>query len=219
MIEELLKTIYILNGISEESKNKLRKLSYREVDYSSKELIVKSGQEINEICFILKGGLKCTEYTPSGKELNSSYFNTGISYPFYLLYGGETHYFFNIYAVKKTKLVWFKWEDIKPIIESDVVFTANILKEVANYTCYNKMILRGVQYRRVLDRLAYWLIKINNPKNWIELPISQDILSDILHVNRSTLNQEITKLQKLGVIETERKRIRVLDIEYLESIL
>lgn len=70
-----------------------------------------------------------------------------------------------------------------------------------------------------MDRLAYWLIKINNPKNWIELPISQDILSDILHVNRSTLNQEITKLQKLGVIETERKRIRVLDIEYLESIL
>ncbi|SFE14892.1 Crp/Fnr family transcriptional regulator [Peptostreptococcus sp. D1] len=219
----------IFRGISEESKNAIEKLNKKEVTYDSNTMIIREGQEIEHFAIIIEGVLKSTEYTSSGKELNSSYFFAreqhssyyfaGDAFPFYLIYGGVKNYFFNVLALKKSRVVWLPVDELKEIIDKDPVFLKNILQFVAKYNCYSKVLLRGVQYRKVIERLSYWLIYMNNSDELIEIPNSQEVLADMLHVNRSSLNQELVQLDKDGIIQFNRKNIRVLDKEYLKSLL
>lgn len=209
----------IFRGISEESIEAIERMNKREQMYDSNELMIKDEEKISEFCIILDGVVKSTEYTSSGKELNSSYFFGGDSFPFYLVYGGKQRYFFNTVAMKKSRVVWLPVEELVPVINKDPIFLLNILKFVAEYTCSSKHLLRCVQYRRVIERLSYWMVNINNPDEIIRIPNSQEVLADILHVNRSSLNLELNKLYEMGVIDLDKKTIKVLDKDYLESLI
>lgn len=219
----------IFRGISEESVKAIEKMPKKESEYQANTIVIKEGEKIEYFCVILDGVLKSTEYTSNGKELNSSYFFAreddasnffaGDAFPFYLVYGGVENYVFNVIALKKSRVVWLPINELKAIIEKDEVFLHNILQFVAKYNCYSKILLRGVQYRKVIERLSYWLIYLNDADKIIEIPNSQEVLADMLHVNRSSLNQELVQLDKMGVIDFDRKYIKVKDREYLESIL
>lgn len=209
----------IFEGISEESKKAIENMPKEEKSYKANELVSSEGEAIESVCIIFTGALKATEYTSEGKELNSSYYFAGDAFPFYLVYGGIKKNFSNTYALKKSRVVWLKVKDLIPIIDNDQVFLHNILRFVAEYCCYSKLIIRCTQYRRVLDRLSFWLLHVKNPDKIIEIPNSQEVLADILHVNRSSLNQELKFLDTEGIIELEKKKIRVIDKEYLQSLL
>lgn len=211
--------ICFMKGISEESKKKIAQIETKTRTYEANELILADGEEIRDIGMILKGVIKSTEYTKNGKELNSSYFFGGDAFPFYLIYGGVKRYFFNTYCLKKASLIWVPVDQIMPIVHSDPIFMQNILVFVSKYTVYSKMNLRMVQYRKISDRLSYWLIHMNDPSQRIKIPNSQGVLADILHVSRSSLNQEFKKLQQAGILKLEGKYIHIQDESYLRKNL
>lgn len=209
----------IFEGISDESKISIEKMNKKESSYNANELVIAEGEEISYICIILEGCLKSTEYTSSGKALNSSYYFGGDAFPFYLVYSGIKKYFFNTYALKKSKVVWLPVDELKPIIDKDHKFLHNILRFVSEYCTYSKITMRGTQYRKIVERLAYWMLNINNPNDYIKIPNSQEVLADILHVNRSSLNQELKKLKENKIISIENKKIKILNLKYLEDLL
>lgn len=219
LVDNLFWDRMIFRGISEESKNAIENMHMVERSYNANDLVMKEGEAIESIGIIISGALKATEYTAGGKELNSSYYFGGDAFPFYLVYGNIENYFSDTYALKKSKVVWLKVEELIPIIDNDQVFLHNILRFVAEYCCYSKLIIRCTQYRKVIERLSFWLLHIKNPDEPINIPNSQEVLADILHVNRSSLNQELKLLENEGVIIMDRKKIKVLNKSYLEDLL
>jgi len=220
----------IFKNISKDSREAILKINSRECVYAANELIIEEGEEIKDICVILEGVLKSTEYTSDGKELNSSYFYVGKkinssypfagdAFPFYLIYGGIKRYFFNTYSVKKSRVIWLPVKELLPIIERDSIFLKNVLQFVAEYACYSKIILRGVQYRKIEDRLAYWMLNLNDPDKDIPIPYSQEVLADILHVSRSSLNQELKRLKNEKIISYNGKSIKILNKNYFKERL
>lgn len=73
----------------------------REVTYKANQVMARGEDKITEICTIIDGLVKCTDYSNNGEELHSSYFASGVTFQFYMLYGGEENYCFNTYAAKK----------------------------------------------------------------------------------------------------------------------
>lgn len=215
----------IFHGISEKSKAAIEAMDKSEMSYHANERILAEGEPIDAICVILSGVLKSTEYTMEGKELNSSYFFEGKvipggdAFPFYLVYGGEKTYFFSTYCLKKATVVWLPVKTLFPIIEKDPVFLHNILVFVSQYSRYSRALLRCVQYRKVIERLAFWLTHVNDPGHPIPIPNSQEVLADMLHVNRSSLNQALGEMDDAGLIMLEGRTILVLDENKLRDSL
>ncbi|MGO4988412.1 Crp/Fnr family transcriptional regulator [Gallicola sp. Sow4_E12] len=211
----------IFREISEESKEAIMQMNKIKAEYQANEKILSEGDPIDHICIIVSGVLKSTEYTIDGKELNSSYFfgedmyPGGDAFPFYMVYGGMKYHVSHTYCVKKASVIWLPVEELKPIINSDPIFLKNVLTFVSQYTCHSKLLLRCVQYRKVKDRLAYWMTHINDPSRIICIPNSQEVLADILHVNRSSLNQALQSYIEEGIIEIDGKEISVLKQEEL----
>lgn len=204
----------IFDRISKDTKQAILSLDYIVSNYDSNELVIKTGARIEHICVVISGVLKSTDYTKEGKELNSSYFfgddvlPGGDAFPFYLVYSDEKIYSFSTICFKKATVVWIPVDGLLPIIAADPVFSHNILKFVSHYTNYSKSMLRCVQYRRVEDRLAYWLC-VMHEKNTVKIPNSQEVLGDMLHVNRSTINQVLKKMAEHDLITLKRREIIV----------
>lgn len=215
----------IFRNISKESKEAIEKLNKKEMMYHANERVLNEGDPIDHICVIISGVLKSTEYTVEGKELNSSYFfgndayPGGDAFPFYLVYAGKKRYYFHTYCLKKAHVVWIPVEGLQPIVNNDPVFLHNVLTFVSQYTCYSKMMLRCVQYRRVKHRLAYWLTHVNDPTMMIRIPNSQEVLADMLHVNRSSLNQALNAFFEEGIIRMEGQQIWVLQPDTLLQMI
>ena len=218
-MDDLFWNRMIFEGISEKSRYEIEKMPKKICSYKSKELIQEVGEDIDSVCIILSGALKSTEYTADGRELNSSYYFAGDAFPFYLIYGGVKKTFYNTIALKKSEVVWLPMDELVKIVDSDQTFLHNILRFVAEYCCYSKLILRCIQYKRIKERLCYWLLYLNDSSKDIAIPESQSVLADILCVNRSSLNQELKIFENDGYIKIYKKKIKILNKNALEALL
>lgn len=187
--------------------------------YRPGELIVSEGDTIRNVGIVDKGVLKSVVNTYDGKQQSASFFFEGDIFPLYLIYGGCTQYFFNTYCVKNTTVSWLPVPQFMALADQNRDMIYLILQYVAGYACYNKMIMRALHYRRVSERLAFWLLYFHVTGKSFTLPFSQEILADILYVNRSCLNQELRRLERERIISREGRKITILCADALNSIL
>lgn len=197
----------------------MRNMICQERSYRPGELIVSEGDTIRNVGIVDKGVLKSVVNTYDGKQQSASFFFEGDIFPLYLIYGGCKQYFFNTYCVKNTTVSWIPVPDFMALADKNREMVYLILQYVAGYACYNKMIMRALHYRRVSERLAFWLLNFHVAGKPFTLPFSQEILADILYVNRSCLNQELRRLEKEHIVARKGREITILCAEALNSIL
>ncbi len=227
--EDILKRP-IFKGISTESIARLLRTNSQRKSYEPNEVVFRKGDSLKYFCIIEKGLLKSSEYTNGGKEMSSSYFyhekDMGTDYPFaidafpfYLIYGGMGKHTMDTYSVKSSTIIKIPIDELKPIVESDPVFMKNVLMFVSEFACYSQIMLRAVEYRRVEERLAYWMLNVNESRNNIRIPYSQEVLAGMLHVSRSSLNQELIRLREEDLIEINKRKIIIKNVKYFLDLI
>lgn len=205
-------------GISKNSKNAIQGLDILTKNYDSGQKVLGKDEELRYAMFIDRGCLKACEYNINGKEIVSSYYFSGDAFPFYLYFGNTHELPYDVYATRKSTVYFLPLEEFEKIMDKDIVLTKNILKFVAEYTCFNKLLIRATQYSKVSQRLAYWILHLDEV-DYLKLPTSQSMLADILRVNRPSLNQTLKKFTNDKAISVDSMDIKILDREYLLRII
>ncbi len=214
----ILNKFKIFDNISELSKERLRHINIKKRTFSSNEIVGRQGDKLDHAFLINTGCLRAIEYMIDGKEIVSSYYSSCDAFPFYLHFGKTPHLPYDVYAVKNSEVLFLPFDTVEEIIKDDIVFMRNILEFVAEYTCFYRLILRATQYNKVVQRIAYWLLHIDEIDS-LKYPSSQKMLANILRVNRPSLNQELKKLCQLKVIEMHGMKFKILNREFLEDII
>jgi CRP-like cAMP-binding protein len=70
----------------------------------------------------------------------------------------------------------------------------------------------------VVQRLARWVLEMDDKIGPDELPVTHEFLSEMMGVRRASVTDAITPLQAAGAISHERARIRLLDRHQLEEL-
>ena len=70
----------------------------------------------------------------------------------------------------------------------------------------------------VHNRLARWLLRARDLMRDDYLPLTQEFLSDMLGVRRSTVSLEAHKFQESGLIKYRRGRVQVTDAQGLQEV-
>lgn len=208
----------LFEGISKKSKAEIESLDILVKTFESGEKVFSKDSDLKYAMFIESGCLKACEYNINGKEIVSSYYVAGDAFPFYLYFGNTHELPYDVYATRKTTVYFLPLQDFEKIMDTDIVLTKNILKFVAEYTCFNKLVIRATQYSKVSQRLAYWILHLEEV-DYLKMPSSQIMLSDILRVNRPSLNQELKKFSEDKAISVEGMDIRILNRDYLRKII
>lgn len=108
---------------------------------------------------------------------------------------------------------------------------ADLARDVENLEPLRVAIRRSVQTQALIlgqlvacnrlheveERLARWLLMLQDRTQGDELLITQEFLAEMLGSRRTTVTLAAGALQRIGLIEYQRGRLRILDRERLES--
>lgn len=209
----------ILDEIPLKIRQEMKGIVCSKRSYRPGELIVSEGDIIRNVGIVDKGLLKSVDTTYDGKQQSASFFFERDIFPLYLIYGGCMQYFFNTYCIKNATISWMPVTEFKALADKNRDMIYLVLQYVAGYACYNKMLMRALHYRKVSERLAFWLLNFHVAGKSFVLPYSQEILADILYVNRSCLNQELRRLERENIISRKGREITILCPKALNNIL
>jgi CRP-like cAMP-binding protein len=97
-----------------------------------------------------------------------------------------------------------------------------LLRAVHQYVQYEALTLAQLgacnRLHEVEERLARWLLMVHDRISESEFPLTQEFMSQMLGARRSSVNLAVGSLQRSGLIESGRGRIKLVDRELLKGV-
>lgn len=202
-------------------EKKLDQLHYDLFEVEKDEIIFMQGDEVKSLGLLTHGLLKCTRYTNDGNEITPHYFYKGEMFPEYMLLTGEKQYIYTLVAEEKSTFKVFDYEDVKELLKADLDLSHLLM----HYMAYRGLLAEKWtfcnSYVNARNKIAYMILEIYKLEegSWYQFEDNQRIISTKIHLSRTSYNLELAKLEKEGIIEKYRSKIKLLDKERLAQYL
>lgn len=189
--------------------------------YPTGQCVHYQGTEITHLGIVTSGILKAVSVSNSGRELCSAYFEEEDTFPEFLFLTGNRCYTYSLYVEKKATVLWIPLEILDEMLTADPQLMSALLFHVSQRGLKNQLYLNCLNYQTIRERIAYWIVGIQkiDPRMSIRMPRSQTIFSNILHVSRSSLNQELRQMEREGYFRIEKGKMQDVDVERLGELL
>ena len=189
--------------------------------YKSLQILHSINDTIDHFGMVVDGVLKAEQYTSQGSVLCSAYFEDNDVFPELLYFTGKRQYTYTLVAVRRTTVAWMHVSDLEEMLKEDTEMMTAFMLYLSKRGLRNQMLLSCLMYQTIQQRVAYWLLSMNHLSEHerIPLPRSQTIWANTLHVSRSSLNQELKRMEKEGIFRIEGHALILLDQKKLEDIL
>lgn len=189
--------------------------------YHAGECIHSRGAGISHFGIVLSGILKSVRCSREGNEICNAYFEAEDSFPEFLYLTGKRCYTYSLYVEKKASVLWIPIHVFEQMLSSDPRLTSALLLYLSQRGLKNQLYLNCLNYQTFRERIAYWILEILNiqPGQTIRMPCSQKIFANLLHLNRSSLNQELKQMEREGYFRRENGMMLDIDVERLDLLL
>lgn len=189
--------------------------------YEPSQCIHSRGNRISSFGIVESGVLKAVSHTVNGAEHCHTYFETRDLFPEYLYFTGKREYAYTLVAEKKSEVIWIPIHVMEEMLEKDQQLMYALLLYVCQRGLKDQLYLNCLNYQTIRRRIAYWIVGMHNmnPTETIDMPCSQLVLANMLHVSRSSLNQELKLMQKDGYFKVKSHEIIDLDEERLNALI
>lgn len=189
--------------------------------YKSSQILHSINDTIDHFGMVVGGVLKAEQYTSRGSVLCSAYFEDNDVFPELLYFTGKRQYTYTLVAVRRTTVAWMHVSDLEEMLKEDTEMMTAFMLYLSKRGLRNQMLLSCLMYQTIQQRVAYWLLSMNHLSEHerIPLPRSQTIWANTLHVSRSSLNQELKRMEKEGIFRIEGHALILLNQKKLEDIL
>lgn len=189
--------------------------------YSAGECIHHQGAEISNFGIVLSGILKGVRCSRDGAEICNVYFEEEDSFPEFLYLTGKRCYTYSLYVEKKACVLWIPIHVLEQMLTSTPRLMNALLLYVSQRGLKNQLYLNCLNYQTIRERIAYWILEIREiqPGQTIRMPRSQKIFANLLHLNRSSLNQELKQMEREGYFRLEKERMLDIDVKRLDLLL
>lgn len=189
--------------------------------YQGSETIHPQGDRISHFGIVVEGLLKAVNHTVNGVELCQNYFEKKDIFPELLYFSGKTYYTYSLAAAKKSTVAWIPVQVMAEMLERDTQLMYSLLLYISQRGLKDQLYLNCLNYQTIRERVAHWIVGMNDiaPGGIIRMPSSQAILANMLHVSRSSLNQELKQMEKQGFFQIKNHMMYVRDVDRLSDLL
>lgn len=188
--------------------------------FAKDDMVYGEGNNSNFIFLIKEGAIKNHKFDEDGKELITSLKTKGDLF-------GYTSFILNIpyqdtaTAIKDTELVGVIKDDLKIILENNHKITLELIQLLTDNLSDVKEQLLQMAYSSVNKKTAATIIKfaekLNTQANEA-IKISRSDLASVAGIATETLIRTLSNFKKEGLIETEGRNIKILDINRLRQL-
>ena len=185
--------------------------------YKKDETIFRQGEQADYFYALLKGNVSIISYMPSGKVNALYHVASGALI-------GE-HYSSNLdtNGREPVEVLAVPWQYLYGFCDKACDHHKQLIQNLyesmstKEWMAVRKLNVLG--FASVQERAAAWLLQETDASDTVVLKPNREEQADYLCVARPSLSRTLMQMQKAGLIEADRKQIRILDREKLEKIL
>lgn len=220
----LLKAIPIFSELTSFELSQVKSIATTH-EYEKKTYIFMEGESREAVYFIKKGSVKTFKIDANGNEQVISLLHSGDMFP-HVGFFDEGPYPATAEVMMRSQLVMIRVEDFHALLIERPGIALKVMKilgqKIQGLTKrIQELLSEDVHHRTVhtLLRLATESDLTNETVLYINAPITNQDLANIVGTSRETINRVLNQFKKDGLIDIQKRRIRLLDIEGLKKTL
>jgi CRP/FNR family transcriptional regulator len=184
------------------------------------QIIFSEGDDGNGFYVVVSGRVKIFKLSPEGKEQILHIFGPGDPFGEVAVFAGQ-HFPANAEAMESSRIFFFPRESFSDLIKDNPSLALNMLAILSKRLRRFANLIDDLSLKEVPGRLAAHLLYLSGQSEsseQLELNITKTQLASLLGTIPETLSRILGKMSKQGLIESDGRKIKILDHEALEEL-
>ncbi|WP_236561217.1 Crp/Fnr family transcriptional regulator [Pontibacillus sp. HMF3514] len=219
---QVLKQVPLFAELNEEDLIALQDITLKHT-YHKKEYVFMEGEEREAVFFIHSGTIKTFKVDPEGKEQIINFLQAGDMFP-HVGFFEETPYPATSEVMSEAVLFMIRIDDFNQFMLNHPEIAMKVMKILGQKISVLTQRIQEMNSQNVQHRVVYALIRLGQESGqldkeeiYIDMPITNQDVANIVGSSRETINRVLNHLKKLDLIQVSRKGIYIKDINQLKE--
>lgn len=216
----LTKSPVFLGLLPDELSKILGGIHYQLKKFRKDELVVSSGEICSDLIIVLSGSVKgeMTDYT--GKTIKIEDIEAPRPLAAAFLFGQKNRFPVTVITNNEVELMYIPRSEFLKLLQKEQRILINYLNSISSRAQFLSQRIKFLSFKTIRQKIAHYLLELAGDRlAVVELPLSQEQLSEFFGVTRPALARALGELAREGFIEVQRRNIRILDKQKMNVLL
>jgi CRP-like cAMP-binding protein len=216
----VLKALSIFKSMSEsEIANFFQEFSPNIMNFGKDDVIFFEDEECKNLSIVLRGTVEIQKIDPSGKVLTVARISAGDAFGENLIFGDNNKYPMTVISKNKTIILNLSKNAVIKLCQIDQTFLYEFLRLLSNKAISLSSKIKEVALKNIRQKICdfiLWKYRISK-ENVIEISMSKKDWAEKLGVQRPSLSRELIKMKEEGLIDYDKEKIFIKDIDTIKE--
>jgi len=218
---EILSQSPIFRGISPEDLQKLfSQIHFQVKTYRKNDLIVNGGEFCDRLLIIQRGSVKAEMIDYSGKTIKIEDLTAPQPLATAFLFGNQNRFPVTVSANTEVEMVSIPKPEFVKLLQLNYRILNNYLNTISTRAQFLSQKLKFLSFKTIKQKIAHYLLeKAGDRLQTVEIHQSQGQLAEMFGVTRPSLARTLGEMCQGGLIETDRRSIKIVDKVRMNQLL
>ncbi|WP_163715846.1 Crp/Fnr family transcriptional regulator [Mangrovibacterium lignilyticum] len=188
--------------------------------FDKNEQVVYAGDSCTELMLVLSGSVKGEMADYTGKTIKIEDIEAPRPLAAAFLFGKNNRFPVNVIANEAVSLLCISRPEFLKILQKDQRILTNYLNSISSRAQFLSSRIKFLSFKTIRQKIAHYLLELAGDRlAVVELPLSQAQLAEFFGVTRPALARAMGELVAEGLVQTQRRTIRILDKQKMNDLL
>ncbi len=220
LLDNLKRCILFKDIKYEDLSNFLNMSNYTIKKYPKGNMVVFEGSKCEELGILLEGLLEAQALYPSGKLLTLTRLKPVEIFGEAILFSKMNKFPATIGAIKDSKIMFIKKEDLISCLTNCHKFMENFLELLSNKLLILNKKIKMLSLESIRKKIGNFLMEQYKKQgsNIIKVSLSRKEMAEHMGIQRPSLSRELIKMRDSGIIDFNREVIIIKDMVALSKL-
>ena len=205
----------------EEIEDILKNISFTKIKYRKGEIIAHEGEVCTSLGIILEGTIEMQRIYCNGKYIVIKKLSKGEVFGEALVFSERGFYPVTALAVNDCLIMYIKKEEVLSLCFQNKKILENFISLLSNKILMLNKKIKNISFKSIKEKVSNYILEESIIQNTdtISLNESKEDISAKLGMPRPSFSRELMRLKTLGIIDFNRRFIKIINKDELENIL
>ena len=211
----------IFRGISpEELADLFSQIHFQVKTYQKNDIITIGGDICDRLLIIQQGSVKAEMTNYSGKTIKIEDMTAPWPLATAFLFGKENRFPVTVSATSDVEMVSIPKPEFVKLLQLNTLILNNYLNTISTRAQFLSKKLEFLSFKTIKQKIAHYLLeKAGERLQTVDIQQSQGQLAEMFGVTRPSLARTLGEMCQEGLIETDRRSIKILDKVRMNELL
>lgn len=215
---KLLHHCPICSGLGSDSLTAIAGIATEKI-FEKGQFLMQEGEKSDGFFLVLEGRVRVYKSSSAGKEKVLLIAETGMTFGEDALFG-EGKFLEMAVALERTRVLLIPRKEFLSLLEKNSELSFQLMESLSMWIKRLSSSVENVVFLSARDKTARFLLDLANKSHSanVELPGKKKEIADQLGLAPETFSRALHDFTEQNVIQMERRKIKILDIEFLEEL-